>query len=142
MLGRLAPSTPTLFDTGSTIHFAHRAATKIFDSHIKSILRKTPIEKLTSLRPRLQVIHDEFSKLELDYSPLQTQIEKYIQNTTNYVSMKLGFASCMTSEAKAQRLADVDTKRGQLMEELELLDLEAKKLKESIERIDAKRAQK
>ncbi|KAG5541094.1 hypothetical protein RHGRI_021094 [Rhododendron griersonianum] len=56
--------------------------------------------------------------------------------------MRSNFASGMTSEAKERRLADVDTKRGQLMEELEQLDLEAKRLRESLEGIDAQRAQK
>ncbi|KAG5523750.1 hypothetical protein RHGRI_030661 [Rhododendron griersonianum] len=56
--------------------------------------------------------------------------------------MRSNFASEMTSEAKERRLADVDTKRGQLMEELEQLDLEAKRLRESLEGIDAQRAQK
>ncbi|KAG5550487.1 hypothetical protein RHGRI_015454 [Rhododendron griersonianum] len=141
MLGRAAPSTVTAFDTGSIINCGRLLAAKIYDSNIKSILGKTPFEKLTSLRPKLQVIYAEFSKLELDYSPLQTQVEKYIQNTTNYVSMRSNFASGMTSEAKERQLADVDTKRGQLMEELEQLDLKAKKLKESFEGIDAQRAQ-
>ncbi|KAG5524094.1 hypothetical protein RHGRI_030926 [Rhododendron griersonianum] len=136
-LGHAAPSTVTAFDTGSVINRGRLLAAKIYDSNIKSILGKTPFEKLTSLRPKLQVIYAEFSKLELDYSPLQTQVEKYIQNATNYASMRSNFASGMTSEAKERRLADVDTKRGQLMEELEQLDLEAKRLRESLEGIDA-----
>ncbi|KAF7144669.1 hypothetical protein RHSIM_Rhsim04G0189600 [Rhododendron simsii] len=142
VLGRAAPSTVATFDTGSVINCSRRLAAKIYDSKIKSILGTTPFEKLTSLRPKLQVIYAEFLKLELDYSLLQTQVENYIQNATNYISMRSNFASRMTSEAKEQRLADVDTKRGQLMEELEQLDLEAKKLKESLEGIDAQRAQK
>ncbi|KAG5531747.1 hypothetical protein RHGRI_026389 [Rhododendron griersonianum] len=141
-LGRATPSTVTAFDTGSVINRGRLLATKIYDSNIKSILGKTPFEKLTSLKPKLQVIYAEFSKLELDYSPLQTQVEKYIQNATNYASMRSNFASGMTSKAKERRLADVDTKRGQLMEELEQLDLEAKRLRESLEGIDAQRAQK
>ncbi|KAG5553873.1 hypothetical protein RHGRI_011665 [Rhododendron griersonianum] len=142
MLGRAAPSTVTAFDTGIVINRGRLLAAKIYDSNIKSILGKTPFEKLTSLRPKLQVIYAEFSKLELDYSPLQSYVEKYIQNATNYASMRSNFASGMTSEAKERRLADVDTKRGQLMEELERLDLEAKRLRESLEGIDAQRAQK
>ncbi|KAF7152593.1 hypothetical protein RHSIM_Rhsim01G0078000 [Rhododendron simsii] len=63
-------------------------------------------------------------------------------NTTKYVSIRSNFASGMTSEVKERRLADVDTKKGQLMEELDQLDLEAKKLKESLEGIDAQKAQK
>ncbi|KAF7136554.1 hypothetical protein RHSIM_Rhsim08G0107300 [Rhododendron simsii] len=117
MLGRVAPSTVTTFDRGSMINRGRLLAAKIYDSNIKSILGKTPFEKLTSLRPKLQVIYTEFSKLELDYSSLQTQ-------------------------AKERRLADVDTKRDQLIEELDQLDLEAKKLRESLEGIDAQRAQK
>ncbi|KAF7136170.1 hypothetical protein RHSIM_Rhsim08G0106900 [Rhododendron simsii] len=142
MLGHVALSTVTAFDTGSMINHGRLLAAKMYDSNIKSILGKTPFEKLTSLKPKLQVIYAEFSKLELDYSPLQTQVEKYIQNTTNYVSMRSNFASGMTSEVKERRLADVDTKRGQLMEELDQLDLEAKKLREALEGIDAQRAQK
>ncbi|KAG5541093.1 hypothetical protein RHGRI_021093 [Rhododendron griersonianum] len=72
MLGRVAPSTVTAFDTGSVINRGRLLAAKIYDSNIKSILGKTPFEKLTSLRPKLQVIYAEFLKLELDYSPLQT----------------------------------------------------------------------
>ncbi|KAF7121363.1 hypothetical protein RHSIM_Rhsim13G0131600 [Rhododendron simsii] len=117
MLGSVALSTVTAFDTGSMINRGRLLAAKMYDSNIKSILGKTPFEKLTSLRPKLQVIYAEFSKLELDYSPLQTQVEKYIQNTTNYVSMRSNFASGMTSE-------------------------EAKKIRESLEGIDAQRAQK
>ncbi|KAG5523761.1 hypothetical protein RHGRI_030671 [Rhododendron griersonianum] len=72
MLGRATPSTVTAFDTGSMINRGRLLATKIYDSNIKSILGKTPFEKLKSLRPKLQVIYVEFSKLELDYSPFQT----------------------------------------------------------------------
>ncbi|KAH7852590.1 hypothetical protein Vadar_026820 [Vaccinium darrowii] len=170
MLGRVAPSTATMFDTGSTILGAHRFAASILDNKIKSVLTKTPLEKLASLRPKLQVIYDEFSKLQLDYTPLQTQIEKYIQNATNYASMKIGISSGMTVEEKAHRLADVDqhltdaqaldgqakqriktfrfelsgvdAERAKLKRELELLDLKAKKLRESIDGVDAERVQK
>ncbi|KAF7150749.1 hypothetical protein RHSIM_Rhsim02G0072700 [Rhododendron simsii] len=142
MLGRAATSTVTAFDTGSMISCGRLLAAKIYDNNIKSILGKTPFEKLTSLRPKLQVICAEFLKLELDYSPLQTQVENYTQNTANYVSMRSNFASRMTSEVKERRLADVDTKRSQLMEELDQLDLEVKKLRESLEGIDAQRTQK
>lgn len=47
-------------------------------------------------------VGEEHLKIQtkVDYSPLQTQLEKYIQNTTNYISMKPGFASRMSSEAK------------------------------------------
>ncbi|KAF7136038.1 hypothetical protein RHSIM_Rhsim08G0105800 [Rhododendron simsii] len=58
------------------------------------------------------------------------------------VSFKASYVSGMTSEAKERQLADVDTKRDQLIEELDQLDLEAKKLRESLEGIDAQRAQK
>ncbi|KAG5565982.1 hypothetical protein RHGRI_001793 [Rhododendron griersonianum] len=64
MLGRAALSTVTAFDTGSMINCDSLLAAKIYDSNIKSILGKTPFEKLTSLRPKLQVIYAEFSKLE------------------------------------------------------------------------------
>ncbi|KAH7845652.1 hypothetical protein Vadar_004390 [Vaccinium darrowii] len=170
MSGRVAPSTTTMFDTGSTILGARSSAASILDNKIKSVLSKTPLEKLASLRPKLQVIYDEFSKLQLDYTPLQTQIEKYIQNATSYASMKIGFSSGMTVEEKAQRLADVDQRltdaqaldgqakqrvqtfrfelsgvdaeRAKLKRELELLDLKAKKLRESIDGVDAERVQK
>lgn len=70
MLRRAAPSTVTAFDTGNMIHCARRSAAKILDSNIKSVLRETLIEKLTSLRSKLQVIYDEFLKHQVDYSPL------------------------------------------------------------------------
>ncbi|KAF7127722.1 hypothetical protein RHSIM_Rhsim11G0065400 [Rhododendron simsii] len=167
-LGPAAPSTVTAFDTGSTIVEARRAACLIMDNNIKSVLRKTPLEKLAYLGPKLQKIYDEFSKFQMDCSPLQIQIEKHIQNVGNYILMRSGFASGLTLEVPVQRLADVDhrltnalaldgqkmqlaqvlnfelnsigSKRVKLMKELELLDLQANKLKETIDRIDAERA--
>ncbi|KAG5521474.1 hypothetical protein RHGRI_033887 [Rhododendron griersonianum] len=168
-LGLAAPSTITAFDTGSTIVDARRAACLILDNSIKSFLRKTPLEKLASLRPKLQKIYDEFTKFQVDYSPLQIEIEKHIQNVGNYVSMRSGFANGVTLEVQVQRLADVDQrltnalalngqkmqraqalsfelngigpKRAKLLKELELLDLQEDKLKKSIDEIDAERAQ-
>ncbi|KAG5553477.1 hypothetical protein RHGRI_011376 [Rhododendron griersonianum] len=168
-LGLAAPSTVTAYDTGSAIVDARRAACLILDNSIKSILRKTPLEKLASLRPKLQKIYDEFSKFQVDYSPLQIEIEKHIQNVGNYISMRSGFANGVTLEVQVQRLADVDQrltnalaldgqklqraqalsfelngigpKRAKLLKELELLDLQEDKLKKSIDEIDAERAQ-
>ncbi|KAF7143338.1 hypothetical protein RHSIM_Rhsim05G0112600 [Rhododendron simsii] len=168
-LGPAAPSTITAFDTGSTIVEARRAACSIMDNNIKSVLRKTPLEKLAYLGPKLQKIYDEFSKFQVDCSPLRIQIEKHVQNAGNYILMRSGFARGLTLEVQVQRLADVDQrltnalaldgqkmqraqvlnfelngigpKRVKLMKELELLDLQANKLKESIDVIDAERAQ-
>ncbi|KAG5524132.1 hypothetical protein RHGRI_030954 [Rhododendron griersonianum] len=168
-LGLAAPLTITAFDTGSTIVDARRAACLILDNSIKSVLRKTPLEKLASLRPKLQKIYDEFTKFQVDYSPLQIEIEKHIQNVGNYISMRSGFANGVTLEVQVQRLADVDQrltnalaldgpkmqraqalsfelngigpKRAKLLKELELLDLQEDKLKKSIDEIDAERAQ-
>ncbi|KAG5523769.1 hypothetical protein RHGRI_030680 [Rhododendron griersonianum] len=61
-LGPATPSPVTAFDTGSTIVDARHAACLILDNSIKSVLRKTPLEKLASLRPKLQKIYDEFLK--------------------------------------------------------------------------------
>ncbi|KAG5516850.1 hypothetical protein RHGRI_037548 [Rhododendron griersonianum] len=168
-LGLAAPSTITAFDSGSTIVDARRAACLILDNRIKSVLRKTPLEKLASLRPKLQKIYDECTKFQVDYSPLQIEIEKHIQNVGNYISMRSGFANGVTLEVQVQRLADVDQrltnaltldgqkmqraqalsfelngigpKRAKLLKELELLDLQEDKLKKSIDEIDAERAQ-
>ncbi|KAG5523896.1 hypothetical protein RHGRI_030781 [Rhododendron griersonianum] len=168
-LGLAAPSTITAFDTGSTIVDARRAACLILDNSIKSVLRKTPLEKLASLRPKLQKIYDEFTKFQVDYSPLQIEIEKHIQNVGNYISMRSGFANGATLEVQVQQLADVDQrltnalsldgqkmqraqalsfelngigpKRAKLLKELELLDLQEDKLKKSIDEIDVERAQ-
>ncbi|KAG5529092.1 hypothetical protein RHGRI_029681 [Rhododendron griersonianum] len=163
-LGVAAPSTITAYDTGSAIVDARRAACLILDNSIKSVLHKTPLEKLAYLRQKLQKIYDEFSKFQVDYSPLQIEIEKHIQNAGNYISMRSGFASGVTLEVQVQRLVDVDQrltnalaldgqkmqhaqvlsfelngigpKRAKLLKELELLDLQEDKLKKSIDEIE------
>ncbi|CAL5385291.1 unnamed protein product [Camellia sinensis] len=89
------------------ILYARRSAASILDNHIKGLLSKTPIQKVPALGPKLQELYDELSKLQMDYSPLQSQIEKYIQNATTYISMKSTFAQEMTSELYDQCLVNV-----------------------------------
>ncbi|CAL5337657.1 unnamed protein product [Camellia sinensis] len=106
-LSQVAPSVASTIDTRSMIPNARRSAASILDNHIKGLLSKTPIRKVPALGPKLQEFYDELSKLQVDYSPLQSQIEKYIQNTTTYISMKSTFAQGITLELQDQHLADV-----------------------------------
>lgn len=106
-LSQVAPFVASTIDTRSMILNVRRSVTSILDNHIKGLLSKTPIQKVPTVDLKLQELYDELSKLQIDYSPLQSQIEKYVQNATTYIFMKSAFAQGMTSELQNQCLANV-----------------------------------
>ena len=107
-LSQVTHSVASTIDTRNMILNVRHSTTLILDNHIKGLLSKTPIQKFPALGPKLQELYDELSKLQIDYSYLQSQIEKYVQNATTYISMKSSFARGMTSKLQDQRLADVN----------------------------------
>ena len=107
MVAPIVPKAST-YNLGVMIVNARRKAALALGNYIKKMLVMSSLDKVLSLKPKLEELYSKLSNFAVDFSALKSRVEAYLQGVSQYIDIRTEYAYAITSKVQSQRLEIVE----------------------------------